>query len=238
MPTAPVRALKDSFSEIAGKATSPVPADVDRNTPLKPSALLASIEVDEEDEDEEQNDSNHTPVKNTIGNYTYGIPEESEVEFSPDGTMPVQSKVRTKLGDSMVLSRRLSEKEELDKEIKRQLEAKEKEKAENKHHHDDASSLSSGSTNRHHSHVAPAHDTHIEHKITTVKRPSIFKRTTASFAMVRQSINYALHLGQNHRGSIDERKNPKFLCNFEDETIKIPGCHGNSVLKFEILEGE
>ena len=31
---------------------------------------------------------------------------------------------------------------------------------------------------------------------------------------------------------------PKMICHFEDVVVKIPGCHGNSVIKFEILEGE
>lgn len=31
---------------------------------------------------------------------------------------------------------------------------------------------------------------------------------------------------------------PKMICHFEDDVIKIPGCHGNSVIKFEIFEGE
>eukprot|EP01038_Epipyxis_sp_PR26KG_P004704 gene4704-6604_t len=31
---------------------------------------------------------------------------------------------------------------------------------------------------------------------------------------------------------------PRMVCNFEDATVKIPGCHGNSVLKFEIMEND
>jgi hypothetical protein len=31
---------------------------------------------------------------------------------------------------------------------------------------------------------------------------------------------------------------PKMICHFEDVVVKIPGCHGNSVVKFEIFEGE
>lgn len=34
------------------------------------------------------------------------------------------------------------------------------------------------------------------------------------------------------------RKKSKVVCNFEDETIRIPGCHGNSVIKFEVFDGE
>jgi len=34
------------------------------------------------------------------------------------------------------------------------------------------------------------------------------------------------------------RKRNRLICNFEDETLKIPGCHGNSVIKFDIFDGE
>jgi len=30
----------------------------------------------------------------------------------------------------------------------------------------------------------------------------------------------------------------KLLCSFENQVIKIPGCHGNSVIKFDIIDGE
>ncbi len=31
---------------------------------------------------------------------------------------------------------------------------------------------------------------------------------------------------------------PKMICNFHDVVVRIPGCHGNSVVKIEIFEGE
>jgi len=36
----------------------------------------------------------------------------------------------------------------------------------------------------------------------------------------------------------DDVSQVKRMCDFEGETVRIPGCHGNSVIKFEILEGE
>jgi hypothetical protein len=37
--------------------------------------------------------------------------------------------------------------------------------------------------------------------------------------------------------SIEPTKSIKYFCDL-DETIKIPGCHGNSVLKFDVFDGE
>lgn len=34
------------------------------------------------------------------------------------------------------------------------------------------------------------------------------------------------------------KKNPRCMCDFNDATINIPGCHGNSVLRFDIYDGE
>ena len=41
----------------------------------------------------------------------------------------------------------------------------------------------------------------------------------------------------DQNGSEASSASMKKMCDFEDEKIKIPGCHGNSIIKFDILEG-
>jgi hypothetical protein len=40
------------------------------------------------------------------------------------------------------------------------------------------------------------------------------------------------------KGRTRQSRLPKMYCHFEDETIRIPGCHGNSVVRFDFLAGE
>jgi len=40
------------------------------------------------------------------------------------------------------------------------------------------------------------------------------------------------------RGRESSVQDTKMLCSFDDAVVKIPGCHGNSVIKFEIMEGD
>eukprot|EP01035_Chromulina_nebulosa_P021341 gene21341-27649_t len=57
--------------------------------------------------------------------------------------------------------------------------------------------------------------------------------------MVRKSIQSIGSLVS--RASISHSGRPESsrkMCDFKDEKVKIPGCHGNSVVQFEILEGE
>lgn len=56
--------------------------------------------------------------------------------------------------------------------------------------------------------------------------------------VMRQTFNFAMKLGASINSQKKKEKSTRILCNFEDETIKIPGCHGNGVFKFEILDGE
>lgn len=40
------------------------------------------------------------------------------------------------------------------------------------------------------------------------------------------------------KGRRTQSKSPKMFCHFDDEVIRIPGCHGNSVFRFDFLAGE
>jgi hypothetical protein len=77
----------------------------------------------------------------------------------------------------------------------------------------------------------------------TKKRSSLFfsnlpsaRATRAS--VVRQTINFALRLRAMVQKTQTVPLKLDCMCNFEETVVKIPGCHGNSVFKFEILEGE
>ncbi len=64
------------------------------------------------------------------------------------------------------------------------------------------------------------------------------------FSVVRGTLNFAMRLGHAVQRQQSPNTSPvpqqviKYFCNFEDLSIKIPGCHGNSVIKFELLDGE
>lgn len=66
------------------------------------------------------------------------------------------------------------------------------------------------------------------------------KRSLSPVKALRQTLNFAMKMGS----AVITRRPPKFddsgkfMCKFEDEVVKIPGCHGNSVIKFEIFDGE
>ena len=45
-------------------------------------------------------------------------------------------------------------------------------------------------------------------------------------------------LRRKQKKATDALIQPKFHCVLNDETIRIPGCHGNSVVKFDFLDGE
>jgi hypothetical protein len=77
----------------------------------------------------------------------------------------------------------------------------------------------------------------------TKKRSSLFfsnlpsaRSTRAS--VVRTTINFALRLRAMVQKTQTVPLKLDCMCNFEETVVKIPGCHGNSVFKFEILEGE
>lgn len=55
--------------------------------------------------------------------------------------------------------------------------------------------------------------------------------------VMRNTLAFAFGLSAMAKKST-VRKKSKVVCNFEDETIRIPGCHGNSVIKFEVFDGE
>lgn len=55
--------------------------------------------------------------------------------------------------------------------------------------------------------------------------------------VVRNTLAFAFGISALGKQS-SVRKKTKVVCNFEDETFKIPGCHGNSVFKFEVFDGE
>jgi len=57
-------------------------------------------------------------------------------------------------------------------------------------------------------------------------------------SVVRTTINFALKLRSMVQKTQSNNVKLDCMCNFEETTVKIPGCHGNSVFKFEILEGE
>jgi cobalamin biosynthesis protein CobT len=57
---------------------------------------------------------------------------------------------------------------------------------------------------------------------------------------LRETFNFALKFAQKKK-PIEELQNSKkvrIAANFEDEIIRIPGCHGNSVFRFEVFDGE
>ena len=54
---------------------------------------------------------------------------------------------------------------------------------------------------------------------------------------LRSTLNF-MSLGANARKKSSLVEEPRMICHFEDVVVKIPGCHGNSVIKFEIFEGE
>ena len=58
--------------------------------------------------------------------------------------------------------------------------------------------------------------------------------------MVRQSFKSISNLtfSRTPSGDVQKDDSSKKMCDFKDEKVKIPGCHGNSVVQFEILEGE
>jgi hypothetical protein len=43
---------------------------------------------------------------------------------------------------------------------------------------------------------------------------------------------------RRHKKDGENLIQPKYVCNFDDDTIKIPGCHGNAVIRFDFLDGE
>jgi hypothetical protein len=287
--------MKDSFSDIAGGsasssvASSPIrPISNDRKesvVPLKPSALMHLANFAEDDEDDEDGDrassmasrsqnrdpttNDHLPKTPPKGNYNYGIKEGTSADGSQQsgGNNSRGSILRTRLGESMQLSRQLSSKDV-------------SEGGGDKHHHqhlldekgDAASSISSssmhdllnhsltpgGTAHHHHGSTSPKNSSttdggdqnsiqsqQLKQSIMarkfspSVKRPSIFTRTAVGMSInLRSTINFAMKLGQVARKQTELQQNPKFVCNFEDETVKIPGCHGNSVFKFEVMEGE
>lgn len=55
--------------------------------------------------------------------------------------------------------------------------------------------------------------------------------------VMRNTLAFAFGLSAMAKKS-NIRKKSKVVCNFEDETIRIPGCHGNSVMKFEVFDGD
>jgi hypothetical protein len=283
--------MKDSFSDIAGGSasssatSSPLkPISNDRKesvVPLKPSALMHLANFAEDDEDDEDGDDRassmasrsqnrdpmtkeHYPKSPPKGNYNYGIKDAASVDGSQlSGSInPRGSILRTRLGESMQLSRQLSSKDVSEGGEKHQLDEK----------GDAASSISSssmhdllnhsttpgGTIHNHHGTTSPKNSSttdggdqsstqsqQLKQSIMarkfspSVKRPSIFTRTAVGMSInLRSTINFAMKLGQVARKQTELQKNPKFVCNFEDETVKIPGCHGNSVFKFEIMEGE
>jgi hypothetical protein len=72
------------------------------------------------------------------------------------------------------------------------------------------------------------------------KPPSMTKKSRSSNAgslFLRSTLNF-MSLGASARGKSQLVTEPKMICHFEDTVVKIPGCHGNSVIKFEIFEGE
>jgi hypothetical protein len=56
--------------------------------------------------------------------------------------------------------------------------------------------------------------------------------------VMRSTINFALKLRSMVQKTQASPVKLDCVCNFDETVIKIPGCHGNSVFKFEILEGE
>lgn len=66
------------------------------------------------------------------------------------------------------------------------------------------------------------------------------RHTLSPARALRQTLNFALQIGTSvvtRRPSKIDRSG-KLMCCFDDIAVKIPGCHGNSVVKFEIFDGE
>lgn len=63
---------------------------------------------------------------------------------------------------------------------------------------------------------------------------------SVSNLFLRSTLNFMALGAQRSKTSMTtpEPVEPKMICHFEDAVVKIPGCHGNSVIKFEIFEGE
>lgn len=76
---------------------------------------------------------------------------------------------------------------------------------------------------------------------TSSRGPPLASLYTKKASIVRQTLNFAMHklstVTKKHVPNAPGTRAKK-VCNFEDEMVKIPGCHGNSVLKFEIFEGD
>lgn len=66
------------------------------------------------------------------------------------------------------------------------------------------------------------------------------RHTLSPTRALRQTLNFALQIGTSvvtRRPSKIDRSG-RLMCCFDDVAVKIPGCHGNSVVKFEIFDGE
>jgi hypothetical protein len=90
------------------------------------------------------------------------------------------------------------------------------------------SNNSSTSTTHSHSH---SHSPHRGTRATFATRAP-----SPKMSMVRQTLNFALQLGSKLKKT--NQFNGIMSCDFEDDVIKIPGAHGNSAIKFEVLDGE
>ncbi len=78
-------------------------------------------------------------------------------------------------------------------------------------------------------------------KETTEQAVPLAPSPSRSRLTLRQTLTFALKLGQLAKQKEEEPVAPKKIrisANFEDETIKIPGCHGNGVFRFEVYDGE
>lgn len=65
------------------------------------------------------------------------------------------------------------------------------------------------------------------------------RKSHVSSLFLRSTLNFmSLGAQARNKASMATVTEPKMICHFEDVVIKIPGCHGNSVIKFEIFEGE
>lgn len=61
-----------------------------------------------------------------------------------------------------------------------------------------------------------------------------------SSLLLRSTLNFMAPLrGKTRTDTVPPVvEEPKMICNFHDVVVRIPGCHGNSVVKIEIFEGE
>lgn len=64
--------------------------------------------------------------------------------------------------------------------------------------------------------------------------PSIIRKVRNSISHFGEKVSNGLMRRSSEASSLSQR----LCCNFNDLMVKIPGCHGNSVFKFEILDGE